>query len=43
MPAKPKTPEPPELTQRQIDKFTQPGWAIDVVGEWDEETQSIAP
>ena len=43
MPAKPKPKETPELTKRQIDKFTQPGWAIDLVGKWDEATQSIVP
>ena len=43
-PAKPRAKQtPPELTTRQIDKFTQPGWAIDLVGKWDEETQSIVP
>ena len=44
MPAKPKPKQtPPESTRRRIDKFTQPAWAIDLVGRWDEETQSIVP
>ena len=29
--------------RRRLDKFTQPGWAIEVVGTWDEETQTIKP
>lgn len=29
--------------RRRRDKFTQPGWAIEVVGTWDEETQTIKP
>ena len=29
--------------RRRLDKFIQPGWAIEVVGTWDEETQTVKP
>ena len=43
MPAEPEPRRPKPVTKRQLDKFTQPAWAIEVVGTWDEETQSIVP
>ena len=43
MPTKPRSNVPRKMTAKQIEKFTQPGWAIEVIGNWDEETQTIIP